>query len=128
VIADPSLDLIKRHSVGGVWCNTAAGSCDLERLPSPLSELEAQSLERALDPILLSAHVSTDLSSLARVFHMDVRKLRRPYSHNMMRCASLAGAGWQVCGMPALVSSWVALPNEPSDAPAQDQNHSSTNQ
>jgi hypothetical protein len=41
VIADPALDLVKRHCVSGVRRSAAAGRSDLERLPPALPKLKA---------------------------------------------------------------------------------------
>jgi hypothetical protein len=41
VIADPALDVVKRHCVGGVRDRDAAGRYDLERLPATVAKLEA---------------------------------------------------------------------------------------
>jgi hypothetical protein len=41
VVADPALDLIESHRVGGVRCEAATGGSDLEGPPASLAELKA---------------------------------------------------------------------------------------
>jgi hypothetical protein len=56
VIADPSLDLVECHGIGGIGCWSAADRGDLESFSSSLRYLEAQALERPFDTTELRAH------------------------------------------------------------------------
>ena len=87
VIGDPFLDLVQGHCVGRVGSSSATAGHNFESLPAALSKLEAQALERARNPVLLSAHRRFLISCLVSS-HSSARPAVAPSSVKIAQSAA----------------------------------------
>ena len=86
VIGDPFLDLVQGHCVGRVESSSATAGHNFESLSAALSKLEAQALERARNPVLLSAHRRFLISCLREL------SFKRTTRGRILICKNRSGA------------------------------------